>query len=148
MNSVRRIDYKQMGRYICGGICATLTDLITYSLLLHHCWPSIAKGISFVAASCVAYVIQKFWTFKQQKHSWAEMARFGSVYGVSLLANVTINKLVISISHSVITELANYQYQLGWLCATGTSVVLNYVGQKFWVFRISHHQTAEPHPES
>jgi putative flippase GtrA len=137
---------KQLVRYFFAGIAATFSDLLTYRLLLDHLGPTMSKAISFIAGTVVAYLLQKFWTFKQKRHSWSEMRKFGSVYGISLVANVAVNRLVICVCQSIVS-LSSVQFQLGWLCATGTSVILNFVGQKFWVFKQGHN-TQPTSPEA
>jgi putative flippase GtrA len=109
--------------------------LATYWLLLGPIGPSPAKAVSFLAATCVAYLLNKFWTFKAAKHSWTEMSKFFSLYAGTLLANVAVNKLVILALPELSPVLNPYTFQLGWLMATGVSTIINYFGQKFWVFR-------------
>ncbi|HEY9776119.1 MAG TPA: GtrA family protein [Planktothrix sp.] len=126
---------EELLRYFFAGLTAVCTDLLVYSLLLRYVWPSVAKTISFISATIIAYLLQKFWTFKRKEHSWSEMMKFGSVYGVSLFANVAVNSIVRWLCMSVVVQLSPVQYHLGWLAATGTSTILNYIGQKYWVFK-------------
>jgi putative flippase GtrA len=111
------------------------TDLATYWILLGPLGPSPAKAISFLTACCVAYLLNKFWTFKAHAHSWSEISKFIGLYAGTFLANVAVNKLVIEVAPELSQQLKPYVFQLGWLTATGVSTILNYIGQKFWVFR-------------
>lgn len=126
---------REFFRYLVSGLTAVATDLVTYALLLPALGPSPAKTISFITATCVAYLLNKFWTFKQGKHSWSEIFKFAALYSTSLVANVAVNRTVLFIVQFHISRLLSVEYQLAWLMATGTSTVLNYVGQKFWVFK-------------
>ncbi|MFN8550196.1 MAG: GtrA family protein [Candidatus Obscuribacterales bacterium] len=122
-------------RYLISGFSAVGTDLATYWILLGPLGPSPAKAISFLTACCVAYLLNKFWTFKAHAHSWSEISKFIGLYAGTFLANVAVNKLVIEVAPELSQQLKPYVFQLGWLTATGVSTILNYIGQKFWVFR-------------
>jgi putative flippase GtrA len=123
------------------GFSAVGTDLATYCLLLGPIGPSPAKAVSFLSACCVAYLLNKFWTFKAKSHSWSEMTRFIGLYTGTFLTNVAVNKLVIVLMPEISSTFP-YTYQVGWLMATAVSTIINYFGQKFWVFRKA------PDPES
>jgi putative flippase GtrA len=125
----------ELVRYLVSGSTAVCTDMLTYTLLWPKLGPSPAKTISFVTATVVAFFLNKFWTFKQTEHSWPEMFKFGALYSVSLIANVAVNRTALYLIQYHITQLLGVDYQLSWLLATGTSTVLNYIGQKFWVFK-------------
>ncbi len=127
----------ELVRYLIAGASAVSADLITYWLLLPAINPSPAKAFSFVAGTIVAYTLQKFWTFKQKEHSWPEVTKFISLYSSSLLINVAVNRVSIYLIETYIPQLQPMRFQLSWLMATGTSTVMNYVGQKFWVFKRS-----------
>lgn len=87
----------------------------------------MAKACSFLAGSLVAYVINKYWTFEQGGASHADVLKFGVLYASTLGANVAVNKLSLTVLPGV--------YALAFLAATGTSTVLNFIGQKYWVFK-------------
>jgi putative flippase GtrA len=125
----------ELVRYLVSGSTAVCTDMLTYTLLLPNFGPSPAKTTSFITATIVAYFLNKFWTFKQTEHSWPEMFKFGALYSTSLIANVAVNRTAIFVIEMHITQLLSVEYQLSWLLATGTSTVLNYLGQKLWVFK-------------
>ena len=134
----RNISNKQraeLARYLVAGFSATGTDLAIYWILLPLVGPSPSKAISFILATCVAYMLNKYWTFKAMQHCWREMSRFGLLYGSSLLLNVAVNRLTISFIPLALPPLIGHEYQLGWFFATGFSAVYNFCGQKFWVFR-------------
>ncbi len=126
---------REFFRYLVSGLTAVATDLIVYALLLGPLGPSPAKTWSFIIATCVAYTLNKFWTFKRVQHSWKEMGKFAGLYSISLLLNVIVNRTVIYMLDFKIPILKQFDVQLAWLCATGASTVFNYVGQKFWVFK-------------
>ena len=118
---------KEVQRFVVAGSLAVGTDMLVYYALLRAITHSPAKAVSFLCGSVIAYVVNKYWTFEKLERSYAEMARFGTLYAATLGANVGVNKVCL--------VLAPGQVLFAFLCATGTSTVLNFVGQKWWVFR-------------
>ncbi|WP_418513906.1 GtrA family protein [Corallibacter sp.] len=117
---------KELIRFIIAGVCAVATDLIVYYILLTFLTHNISKGISFIAGTIVAYIINKFWTFEKKEKSYSEMMRFALLYGFSLSINILTNKLVLDFTSIVL---------IAFLIATGASTIVNFFGQKLWVFK-------------
>ena len=118
---------KEIRWFILAGICAVGTDMLFYYILFGRIGHSPAKAASFLAGTFVAYVMNKYWTFEQHRRSYAEMARFGALYMTTLAANVGVNRASLALFPEAVL--------FSFLCATGTSTVLNFIGQKWWVFR-------------
>lgn len=118
---------KELKRFLVAGCLAVGTDLLTYYVYLRVMSHSPAKALSFLTGTIVAYIVNKYWTFEQMERSSSEVARFGVLYTATLGANVAVNKLCLL--------FISGQVFLAFLCATGTSTVLNFIGQKWWVFR-------------
>jgi putative flippase GtrA len=119
----------EIKRFILAGVCAVSTDLMSYFLLLLILPHSISKGISFILGTIVAYIINKYWTFEKKERSYKEMIQFAILYGITLGINVLINKIILDLSNSSVI--------LAFFIATGISTLLNFSGQKWWVFRKS-----------
>lgn len=117
----------EMGRFLLAGISAVATDMGTYYLLLIIMNPAPAKALSFLSGSVVAYVINKYWTFEVSARSYREMCRFSLLYLSTLVANVGVNKMTLNVLPKMVL--------VAFLAATATSTVLNFIGQKWWVFR-------------
>lgn len=117
---------KELFRFVVAGVSAVATDLLTYILLLNFLAVDISKGISFLLGTALSYLVNKFWTFEQKTKSFSEVLKFGVLYGLTLCINIYANKLVIDYTDMVL---------LAFLCATGLSTVLNFIGQKWWVFK-------------
>ena len=117
---------KQLLRFLVAGLSAVGTDLIMYYLLINLLDINIAKGTSFLMGTVVAFVINKYWTFDKQKKSYNEMIKFGILYGLTFSANVLTNNIILDY-----TELVT----IAFIMATGVSTVLNFIGQKWWVFK-------------
>lgn len=117
---------KELKRFLVAGISAVSTDFISYYVLITFFSHDTSKTISFLLGTIVAYIINKYWTFEKHEKSYKEMVQFGILYGITLIANVFANKIVLEYTGMVF---------LAFLFATGVSTVLNFLGQKFWVFR-------------
>lgn len=127
-NRIDKALVRQVLRFLVAGGSAVGTDALVYFLLVGVGFEkSFAKGLSFLSGTVVAYVINKFWTFERPERSLAEVFKFALLYGFTLGVNVGVNALVLALLPGQIT--------LAFLCATGTSTVLNFLGQKFFVFR-------------
>lgn len=117
---------KEILRFLVAGICAVGTDFGGYYLLLNFWNHNASKMCSFLLGTLVAFVINKYWTFERLERNTSEIWKFGILYASSLGANILINHLILSV-----TELS----LIAFLCATGTSTIINFLGQKFWVFK-------------
>lgn len=110
-----------------GGGSAVLVDFLVYNLLLFlgaETWA--AKTVSYISGAVVGFIINKFWTFNSPEFHGSEIVKYIILYAVSAAANALVNSAVIA--------------WLGWkifafLAATGTSTIMNFLGQKFFVFR-------------
>lgn len=110
-------------------------DTAVYFLLLPFLPPSIAKAVSFISGTVVAYILNKFWTFKKPKRSHIEVVKFICLYVSTLGANVAVNRVTLDHAPTILPILKGCETQFAFFAATGTSTVLNFLGQKFWVFK-------------
>jgi putative flippase GtrA len=117
---------KELKRFLVAGFSAVVTDLVTYYLLLNFFEHDLAKTISFLFGTIVAFIINKYWTFEKHEKSYKEMVQFAILYTVTLGGNVLTNKFVLDQTQIVF---------LAFFIATSVSTVLNFLGQKFWVFK-------------
>ena len=117
---------KQIRRFLIAGLSAVFTDLTSYYVMLNFFNNDIAKTFSFLLGSLVAFFINKYWTFEKFTKSFMELIKFGVLYASSLAANVISNSILLDISEIIF---------LSFIIATGVSTIINFLGQKFWVFR-------------
>ncbi|WP_420869779.1 GtrA family protein [Cohnella ginsengisoli] len=111
------------------GCLSVLVDTIVYFLLKEFIAPSIAKAISFICGTIVAYLLNKKWTFEETTHKSSKIFKFMALYLCTLGANIAVNHLSL--------QIVREAYLLAFLAATGTSTTLNFIGQKWWVFKKS-----------
>ena len=117
---------KELIRFLFAGFSAVGTDLISYNVLSNFVNYNIAKGFSFFLGTVIAFLINKYWTFEKHKKNYREIWQFGLLYSATLTINVITNHYVLIASDFVF---------LAFLIATGISTVINFLGQKFWVFK-------------
>ena len=121
-----RIKKKELMRFLIGGGSAITTDYIIYMLLLYAGMAmSVSKAVSYICGAIVGFVINKIWTFESKGFSKMEIMRYILLYVVSACVNAGVNRMVMFV--------VNMQL-LAFLCATGVGTVLNFLGQKFFVF--------------
>lgn len=116
-----------MFRFIITGSSAVGTDYLTYYILSKGLDTSLAKGISFLAGTVLAFVLNKYWTFRSGKYSLVEIFKFIGLYCGSLLVNILVNEMVLLLYENWIF--------MAFIFATGTSTIINFIGQKWWVFK-------------
>jgi putative flippase GtrA len=117
---------KELKRFLIAGFSAVGTDFITYYIMLNFLHHDIAKILSFILGTIVAFVINKYWTFERYKKNYKQIFQFAILYSTTLFVNVIINRLVLDFAEFVF---------LAFLIATGASTILNFAGQKWWVFK-------------
>jgi len=117
---------KELKSFLIAGLSAVGTDFITYYIMLNFLHHDIAKILSFILGTIVAFVINKYWTFEMYKKSYKQIFQFIILYSVTLFVNVMINRSVLDFTELVF---------LAFLIATGASTILNFAGQKWWVFK-------------
>lgn len=122
---LNKFDLKELLKFCVGGGSAVIVDFLVYILLKLYMPVSAAKAISFVAGAAVGFVINKLWTFESKTFQPSEILKYVLLYAFSATANTLVNKGVLMAAD--ITALA-------FLRATGVSTVLNFLGQKFFVF--------------
>lgn len=120
--------------FLIVGTLTVLIDFLTYRLLswLGVFGINISKGIAFLVGTVFAYFSNHFWTFRVKRHSASAAMRFVLLYSLTLSANVATNALILK----ALDGTPGVFYQ-AFLIATGASAVLNFVGMKLFVFRIT-----------
>ena len=116
----------QLSRFIVSGILAVTVDLLSYYMLANYLNYDLAKALSFICGTIVAFLANKYFTFKKYEKRNKEIWQFILLYLSTLTINVVINRIVLDLSQILF---------LGFLVATACSAILNFLGQKFWVFK-------------
>ena len=114
-------------KFIVVGIIAVVTDFAFYYLFIRFgITLDISKLLSFILGAIVGFILNKNWTFNSKAKANREIVYFSLLYFLSLNINVISNKIVLEYTQLKL---------LSFLVATALSTIINYIGQKFIVFR-------------
>jgi putative flippase GtrA len=86
----------------------------------------IAKTSSFMLATIVTFVLNKYCIFERCEKNYKQIFQFTILYSTTLFVNVMVNRSIL--------DFAEFTF-LAFLIATGASTILNFAGQKWWVFK-------------
>ncbi len=136
---------KQLVKFTLIGLLAAMVDLSCYSLML-YVYPEklfglipnevMAKTTSFLAGLNVTYYFNKRWTWKKRDRSNIRLFNFTLLYGFSLIMNVSMNSFSLYVLyHAAVFSGLPYKYLIAFCSAAGASALVNFTGQRFWVFR-------------
>lgn len=120
---------RQVLRFAVSGLLATASDAAVYAGLTHSVLPGRhdpAKACSFVVGTGVAYVLARAWTFADAPARRGQSIGFFALYALAFLVNVGVNHVGLDVGLPAV---------VAFVVATGFSTVLNFVGQKFVLFR-------------
>jgi putative flippase GtrA len=117
---------KEVFRFVVVGCLAVLTDYTIYYFSSAFISIVYSKVLSFVSGSFVAFLANKWWTFNHTGNQSLQILKFCLLYSVSLIGNTFINAFFFDILNDKIWA---------FIFATGFSAVLNFFGQKYWVFK-------------
>ena len=118
----------QILKFLLVGGIAVAIDAISYALLVDQAEIAhgISKRISFVLGSIWAFWANKYFTFESPVPPTKEILLFSVLYLSTFLANGWM--------HDFVFEASALDW-LSFLVATATSTTINFLGQKFVVFR-------------
>ena len=127
MIDLNKFDKKEIFKFLVGGGTAVIIDFLVYKILMiMGIERTIAKTISFICGSIVGFIINKYWTFKSPKFQIKEILKYIILYIITAFINSQVNKYTLLLFGSEF---------FAFLCATGVSTILNFLGQKFLIFR-------------
>lgn len=137
----------QIGKFtVVGGLntfvdFAVLNTLIILSGIAAGWGYSIFKGISFIVAVTNSYFWNKYWTFEKpqiaapQKSTYVEFIQFAIVAVIGFGINVGTASLIVNVFGAQFGISDNLLANLGAAVATIISLVWNFFGYKFIVFK-------------
>jgi len=119
--------YKQLLSYSSIGVISLVIDATIYIILseIFLVSKSLSKIVSFIIASINSFLGNKIFTFKVKSFSLREPLKFILLYFVSLIAN--------SLTHDFL--LSYFDGLMPFVISTLVSIIINFMGQKLWVFK-------------
>lgn len=142
INIIFKKNIRQFVKFLAVGILNTLIDLGVLNVLIFLTaaaagWQfAIFKGISFSAAVLNSYFWNKFWTFKDRKKiRVAELSQFFVISAGGFIVNVGVASFVVNIVGPMWGFPENIWANVGAIFAIGFSLIWNFLGYKFIVFK-------------
>lgn len=136
------------------GIVGFFNTLVDYGffyvfLAFANLHKSVAQVLATALAMCGSYLINRSWTFKKTGHgNFGEIIKFLTVNIFSMLVVIFFTHLFYDILHienlfNGLIASFNVNYvitgdlavMVSKACASVFSIILNFIGNKFWVFR-------------
>lgn len=131
---IKKFFDKSLGRFIIVGIINTLFGTAImfgfYNILHMNYWVSSAANYFF--GSILSYFLNKYFTFQSKERSVKSVLRF--IINISLCYLVAYG-LAKPLIHMVLSSVpVKIQENIAMLAGMSIFVVLNYCGQRFFVF--------------
>lgn len=134
---------------IVGGL-SFLIDISVYYLLSQFLPTAVAKSLGIIVATYVNYQLNKHWTWGQKDSKKGRLAKYLLLYLVSGLTNVATNEfllyslpdaelaanLVVPNTNNILKHIFSVKVDkiAAVLGATIMGMIINFLGQKLWVF--------------
>ena len=123
---------RELTRFFIVGSLTVLFDFLSYRSLIRIELMTIdlAKTTSFLLGTSFAYFANRFWTFNLQTPASKSIWRFMLLYTTTLGVNVFVNALTLQLIGNITAAIS-----IAFICATGASTCLNFLGMKLYVFK-------------
>ncbi|MBI1305034.1 MAG: hypothetical protein GC181_00305 [Bacteroidetes bacterium] len=154
---------KQITKFTISGLIAVAFDFGVYyglsnlfkdasinpeTVFIGFNWNDIFKAMGFMSGTFVTYNLNKFWTWRKSDKNHKRLMNFMVLYSISFVINVLINKWALSLLgdneiafvyrtfDKSVRELIVLKTDklFAFILATAVSSIVNFVGQKIWVF--------------
>ncbi len=137
MNRIKKILSLEQSRFIIVGIMntiiGTLAMLIAYNIFHLGYW--VSSAMDYIIGSIFSYFANKYFTFKSEKKSASEVIRFIINIVVCYFISYSVAKPVMVLLLKDIHLSLSILEQISIFFGMGIFIVLNYFGQKYFVFR-------------
>lgn len=123
---------KEASIFIVVGLLTVVIDFLVYRGIVWGLLDDVnlAKAIGFLAGTIFSFFANKLWTFGHKDHAQGSVWRFAPLYGLTLLVNIYVNALVLSILSGPEKAIL-----VAFITATVLSAFINFIGMKYFVFR-------------
>lgn len=137
VEKIRKVLSLEQTRFIIVGIMNTIIGaaamLIAYNVFHLGYW--ISSAMDYIIGSIFSYFANKFFTFKSEKKSVSEVIRFVINIVVCYFISYSVAKPIVEIVLRDMKLSISILEQFSMFFGMGIFIVLNYFGQKFFVFR-------------
>lgn len=137
MNKIKKIFQMEQARFIVVGVLNTIIGtaamFIAYNIFHMGYWMSSA--MDYIIGSIFSYFANKYFTFQSHKKSGKEVVRFVINILVCYVIAYSVAKPVIFTLMKGISLSVSLMEQISMILGMCIFIVLNYFGQKFFVFK-------------
>lgn len=134
---IKKIFALEQSRFILVGIMNTIIGtsvmFIAYNLFGLGYW--ISSALNYIIGSIFSYFANKYFTFKSEKKSGEEIVRFTINIVVCYFIAYGVAKPAINILLGSLNLKISLLEQAGMLLGMCIFIVINFLGQKFFVFK-------------
>lgn len=124
---IHKIITNKIIRFIMVGGGATLIDFVIYMILSEKLDITISKSISMICSSVFSYIANKTFTFSNRdKTNVIHFIKFYGVFLANFVTNLGVNRFIFFITDCKV---------IAFILATICGMTVNYLGQRFIVFR-------------
>ncbi len=141
----------QFAKFGAVGGLNTLLDLGILNFLIYltgfsaGIYYSAFKSFSFIIANIIAYFCNKYWTFGAEgKANVKEFSQFFIVSVIGFLINVGLASFVVNVMGPMRGISPDLWANIGALAATAASLIWNFIGYKFFVFKKKENLSVYP----
>lgn len=121
-----KLEYQILVFLLIGGLATTI-DFVIYNYLFTFFSINISKLISMLSSSLFSYFTNKIFTFNKGKnYNQKYLIKFYIVFLLNLLTNIFVNYYVYKLTSVKL---------LAFILATLLGMTVNFIGQKFFVFK-------------
>ncbi|MBO5930426.1 MAG: GtrA family protein [Clostridia bacterium] len=131
MQLIDKTTYKFMLVGIINTIVGTGVMFLLYNLAGVNYW--ISSASNYIVGSIVSYILNKYFTFNNKEKSLWQMIKFVVNISVCYLLAYGIAKPMVAFILSPLSVTA--KDNIAMLVGMGLFVILNYMGQRFFVFK-------------
>ena len=136
IDKIKKVLSLEQSRFVMVGIMNTIIGaaamLIAYNIFHLGYW--VSSAMDYIIGSIFSYFANKHFTFKSEKKSMSEVIRFVINIVVCYFLSYSIAKPVMEVVLKDINLSISLLEQLSMFFGMGIFMVLNYFGQKFFVF--------------
>ncbi len=121
-------NFLEIYRFIIVGIFSVFIDFLFYYLFIYFeiLDPNNAKRVSFIAGATFAFYANRKYVFKVDERKFSQYVMFSFLYFISFVLNSIVHDYIFLISKLIL---------IAFLSATLVSTVINFLGQKFIIFK-------------
>ena len=128
------IIYHNFIKFFIVGCIGFVIDISIYFLLLNEGYASfISKGLSFICSVIICYFLNSYFTFNRARMGSLKFFKYSAVYLFSFFVNMVSNEYMLMEINK--TSLNEYSYMIAFIWATFLSLIINFLGLRYYVFR-------------